>query len=135
MRFWAVVAPATSTPVKETASSHLLIEAISSASDDERWARATIGAPRTEADRAAALPAYERGMAFLGWQSWGPAKAAFKEALRLDGSVGSYHAALGEVLFVEEDWAGAAAEYTAAMLIDVDNKEYRERLKEARSRK
>jgi len=46
-----------------------------------------------------------------------------------------YHAALGEVYFVEEDWAGAAAEYTAALLIDVDNAEYRARLKEARARK
>jgi Tfp pilus assembly protein PilF len=74
-------------------------------------------------------------MAFLGAQDWSHAKAEFKKALRLDGSVAAYHAGLGEVLMVEEDWAGAAAEYTAALLLDVDNQEYRERLKEARSRK
>jgi hypothetical protein len=104
-------------------------------SDDERFARATIGSPRSEADRAAAVPAYERGMEYLGTHDWGLAKSKFKEALRLDGSVAAYHAALGEVLVVEEDWAGAAAEYTAAVLLDVDNKDYRARLKEARARK
>jgi len=104
-------------------------------SDDERFARATIGVPRSEEDRAAAVPAYERGVEFLGAHQWGRAKTQFKEALRLDGSVAAYHAALGEVLSVEEDWAGAAAEYTAAVLLDVDNTEYRTKLKEARSRK
>jgi Zn-dependent protease with chaperone function len=104
-------------------------------SDDERFARATVGAPRSQADRDAAIPAYERGMAYLGAHKWELAKAQFKEALRLDGSVAAYHAALGEVYFVEEDWPGAAAEYTAALLIDVDNDDYRARLKEARARK
>lgn len=103
--------------------------------DDERFARATIGAPQSEADRAAAGPAFERGMRYLGAHSWGLAKVQFREALRLNGSVAAYHAALGEVLTVEEDWAGAAAEYTAAVLLDVDNQEYRARLKEARSRR
>jgi Zn-dependent protease with chaperone function len=103
--------------------------------DDERYARATIGAPRSESDRESAVPAYRRGMEHLGAQRWSLAKAQFKEALRLDGSVAAYHAALGEVLLIEEDWAGAAAEYTAALLVDVDNHEYRARLKEARSRK
>ena len=74
-------------------------------------------------------------MAYLGAHNWGLAKAEFQKALRLDGSVAAYHAALGEVLIVEQDWAGAAAEYTAALLIDVDNQDYRARLKEARSRK
>jgi hypothetical protein len=110
-------------------------KAITPQSDDERFARATIGAPRSQAERDAAVPTYERGMAYLGTHNWGRAKASFKEALKLDGSVAAYHAALGEVYFVEEDWAGAAAEYTAALLIDVDNEEYRARLKEARSRK
>jgi predicted Zn-dependent protease len=119
----------------ENRSAARQIEPIVPASDDERYARATIGAPRSEDDRAAAVPAYERGMAYLGTHDWGRAKAELQKALRLDGSLAAYHAALGEVLLVEEDWAGAAAEYTAALLIDVDNQEYRARLKEARSRR
>jgi predicted Zn-dependent protease len=103
--------------------------------EDERYARATIGAPRSEADRDAAVPAFERGKSFLGSHDWARAKSQFKLALQLDGSVAAYHAALGEVLMVEEDWAGAAAEFTAALLLDVDNDEYRTRLREARARR
>ena len=102
--------------------------------DSSLVARATIGAPRSEADRQAAVPAYERGRAFLGAHRWGEAKKEFRDALRLDGSVAAYHAGLGEVLLVEEDWAGAAAEFTAATIIEGNNAEYRARLKEARSR-
>ena len=104
-------------------------------SDDERFARATIGAPRSESDRQAAVPAFQRGMEFLGSHAWGRAKEQLKLALQLDGSVAAYHAALGEVLVVEEDWAGAAAEFMAALLLDVDNAEYRARLREARARR
>ncbi|HEV7990687.1 MAG TPA: M48 family metalloprotease [Gemmatimonadaceae bacterium] len=99
---------------------------------NDTYARATIGAPLSEADRAAAVPAYEQGTAFLGSHRWGQAKVKLREALRFDGSVAAYHAALAEVLEIEQDWAGAAAEYTAALLLDVDNMTYRVRLKEAR---
>jgi Zn-dependent protease with chaperone function len=102
--------------------------------EDERFARATIGAPRSETDRAAAVPEYERGIELLGSHYWGEAKTHFKRALMLDGSVAAYHAAIGEVFIVEEDWAAAAAEFTAALLLDVDNADYRAKLKEARAR-
>jgi Zn-dependent protease with chaperone function len=129
----AVVAAAPATTEKATTGAPA--KSITPESEDERFARATIGAPRSPAERDAAVPAYDRGMAYLGAHDWELAKASLKEALRLDGSVAAYHAALGEVYSVEEDWTGAAAEYTAALLIDVDNKEYRARLKEARSRR
>lgn len=131
----AIVESPKALPDKEAVSRPRQKEPSATTADDERYAQAIVGAPRSEEDRAAAVPAYARGVAFLGAHSWGKAKEQFKEALRLDGSVAAYHAALGEVLLVEEDWAGAAAEYTAALLIDVDNEEYRARLKEARSRK
>jgi cytochrome c-type biogenesis protein CcmH/NrfG len=68
----------------------------------------------------------------MGAHRWGDAKASFRAALRADGSVAAYHAALGEVLMVEEDWARVASEYSAALLLDADNTTYRVRLKEAR---
>jgi Tfp pilus assembly protein PilF len=102
---------------------------------DERFARATIGAPLSEADRSAAAPAFERGMAYVDRHEWGNAVAQFREAVRLDGSVAAYHAALGEVFLIQEQWADAEAEYTAALLIDVENTTYRARLKQARARR
>jgi Tfp pilus assembly protein PilF len=98
-------------------------------------ARAVIGVSASEADRSAAGPAFERGMAYFDRHEWGKAADAFREALRLDGSVAMYHAALGEVMLVMNKWADAEAEYTAALLLDVDNTVYRARLKEARSRR
>ena len=129
------VAARSTTPTASTEKTPAAPAPIAAASDDTRYAQATIGAPRSEADRAAAVPLYEQGMVHFGAHRWGQAKAQFKRALILDGSVASYHAALGEVLIVEEDWAAAAAEFTAALLLDVDNAAYRARLKEARSRK
>jgi hypothetical protein len=131
----APVAASAPTAAPEKTTSRAAAEPVAVEAEDERYARATIGAPRSEAEREAAIPAYRRGMEHLGAQRWSLAKAQFREALRLDGSVAAYHAALGEVLLIQEDWAGAAAEYTAALLIDVDNQEYRARLREARSRK
>lgn len=55
------------------------------AAGEDRFARATIGAPRSEAERAAAVPAYERGMAFLGAHQWGLAKAQFRLFSRSSG--------------------------------------------------
>lgn len=128
-------AAAASLTPKETSAPPSPKQSAAPDSNEERYARATIGAPRSDADRDAAVPAYERGVLLLGAHRWSGAKAAFQEALRLDGSIAKYHAALGEVLMIEEDWAGAAAEFTAALLLDVDNAEYKVRLKEARSRK
>jgi len=45
-----------------------------------------------------------------------------------------YHAELGRIFMVEERWAEAQASLSAAVLLDVDNAEYRRLLKEARSR-
>lgn len=124
-------------PVSSSAGSVDQIEratTVQAADGRDQLARATIGAPRSEADRQAAIPLFDRGTTHFGAHRWGDAKADFKAALRLDGSVAAYHAALGEVFIVEEDWAGAAAEFAAANVLDRDNAEYRARLKEARSR-
>ncbi|MEO8561673.1 MAG: M48 family metalloprotease [bacterium] len=96
-------------------------------------ARVTIGVALSAADRRTAFLAYEQGKEFLGSHHWGYAKARFREALRIDGSVAAYHAGLGEVFMVEHDWAGAAAEYNTALRLDADNLTYRARLNEARA--
>jgi Tfp pilus assembly protein PilF len=96
---------------------------------------AIVGAPASESDRIAGSKMFELGLLYLGRQDWAQAEDAFKKSVRLDGSLATYHAKLGEVEMVLGHWEEAGAEYTAASLIDVDNQEYRARIKEARSRK
>lgn len=102
---------------------------------DDRMAVAIVGAPASESDRVAGSKMFDLGVLYLGRQDWAQAEDAFKKAVRLDGSVAVYHAKLGEVEMVLAHWEEAEAEYTAASLIDVDNQEYRARIKEARGRK
>ena len=45
----------------------------------------------------------------------------FQQALRIDRSVATYHAALGAVEAVLEDWEQARAEYASDQLIDVND--------------
>ena len=99
------------------------------------WAQATIGRPRSESDKAAAVGFFQEGQKLLGAHEWERAEQSFQKAILLDGSSAKYHAAMGSLMFMLRRWADAEASYTAAMLIDVDNDEYRRKVKEARSRR
>lgn len=98
-------------------------------------AQAAIGAPRSEADRAAATEAFADGNAYVGSHEWAKAEQSFQKAVLFDGSVAKYHAALGSLMMLLHRWVDAQASYSAAVLLDVDNAEYRRLLKEARSRR
>jgi hypothetical protein len=98
-------------------------------------ATATVGAPASEAARLAAAAAFRQGNVHLDRHEWTKAEQAYKLALGHDGSVAAYHAALGWLMISLQRWSDAEAAYSAAVLLDVDNAEYRARLKEARSRR
>jgi tetratricopeptide (TPR) repeat protein len=98
-----------------------------------KGATATIGAPTTEADRLSAVTAFNEANRLMGGHEWIKAEAAYRETLLLDGSQANYHAALGKVLMVLRKYDEAEAEYTAAVLLDLDNAEYRRLVKLARS--
>lgn len=97
--------------------------------------QATIGAPRSEEDRAAGADAFAMGKAYVGSHEWAKAEQSFQRAILFDGSVAEYHAAMGSLMMVLHRWIDAEAAYSAAVLLDVDNPEYRRQLKEARSRR
>jgi predicted Zn-dependent protease len=101
----------------------------------DRAAVAIIGASESDSASAAAVDVFRTGKIYFDRHEWGKAEELFRRALRLDGSVAAYHAALGSVEMVFERWEDAEAEYTAAMLIDVSNPEYRAQVLEARRRK
>jgi hypothetical protein len=96
-------------------------------------ATSTVGMPSSEDARERAVDAYRVGKIYLGRHEWGNAEEKFREALRLDGSIAEYHGALGSVLLIMSRWVDAQASLSAAVLLDVDNAEYRRMLKEARS--
>ena len=48
------------------------------------------------------------------------ARSLLQQALRIDGSVATHHAARGGVEQVLEDWEEAEAEYASGQLIDVN---------------
>lgn len=98
-------------------------------------ASATVGAPASLAERDEGAVAFTRGKSYIGSHEWSKAEASFREALRLDGSVPEYHAALGSLLMTLKRWDEAEAEFAAAVLLDVDNTEYRRLLKTARSKR
>jgi hypothetical protein len=98
----------------------------------DRVAVAVVGAPTSEADRNAGRQMYDDGVVYLDRHEWGNALESLRKAVRFDGSVAKYHAALGSVEMILGHWEEAEAEYTAASLIDVDNAEYRAQIKEAR---
>lgn len=97
-------------------------------------AQASIGPPQSEADRAAAVEAFEQGKALIGSHEWAKAEQSFQQAVLFDGSVAKYHAALGALMMTLHRWVDAEASYSAAMLIDPDNPDYRRLLKESRAR-
>jgi hypothetical protein len=97
--------------------------------------QAMIGAPRSEADRQAAVQSFAEGDAYIGGHEWAKAEQSYQRAVLYDGSVAEYLAALGSLMMLLHRWTDAVASYSAAVLLDVDNSEYRRRLKEARSRR
>ena len=71
----------------------------------------------------------------MGSHQWDQAEQSFRKTLLLDGSVAKYHAGLGSLLMVLRRWGEAEAEYVAAVLLDLDNTDYRRLVKEARSKR
>jgi hypothetical protein len=98
-------------------------------------ASAVIGAPTSNEAQASAQVAFARGQSLMGNHEWAKAEQSFREALQFDGSIPRYHAALGSLLMTLKRWDEAEAEFSAAMLLDVDNAEYRRLLKLARSKR
>lgn len=99
---------------------------------NDLFAVAIIGAAQTDSAEAAAVPVFADGEIYFARHEWGKAEEYFKRAVKLDGSVAQYHAALGDVELALEKWAEAEAEYTAASLIDVMNDAYRRGILRAR---
>lgn len=102
---------------------------------DDRVAVAIVGAPASDSAQIAAVGVFDAAMIAFDRHEWLKAEELFRRALRLDGSMATYHAELGAVEMVLEKWEEAEAEYTAASLIDVMNQDYRTQLLEARRRK
>lgn len=84
--------------------------------------------------RRRALQAYQDGNEALELRLYAQAEARFREAVLYDGSEARYHAALGSTLLKRGKRADAEAVLSAAVLLDVDNAEYRRLLIEARQR-
>jgi predicted Zn-dependent protease len=98
-------------------------------------ARSIIGAPSSETARDAAVGTFAEAKAYMGAHQWTQAEQSFRKTLLLDGSVAKYHAGLGSLLMVLRRWDEAEAEYVAAVLLDLDNTDYRRMVKEARSKR
>jgi tetratricopeptide (TPR) repeat protein len=98
-----------------------------------RGSNAIIGAPTSDSARVSAVGAFAEANRYMGSHQWNKAEAGYRETLALDGSKAAYHAALGKVLMVLGRYEEAEAEFTAAVLLDLDNTEYRKLVKSARS--
>ena len=99
---------------------------------DDRVAVAIVGAAESDSAEAAAVRVFADGKIYFARREWGKAEEYFKRAVKLDGSVAEYHAALAAVELALEKWAEAEAEYTAASMVDVMNDEYRRGILRAR---
>jgi len=84
--------------------------------------------------RRRALQAYQDGNEALELRLYDQAEARFREAVLYDGSEARYHAALGSTLLKRGKRAEAEAVLSAAVLLDVDNADYRRLLVAARQR-
>ena len=84
--------------------------------------------------RRRALQAYQDGNEALELRLYALAEARYREAVLYDGSEARYHAALGATLLKRGKRAEAEAVLSAAVLLDVDNAEYRRLLVAARQR-
>jgi hypothetical protein len=107
----------------------------SDASGLQPSATAIIGAPTSESDRAAAVREFAQGKSYIGNHDWAKAEKSLRDALRHDGSVAEYHAALGSLMMTLKRWDEAEAEFGAATLLDIDNPEYQRMYKTARSKR
>jgi predicted Zn-dependent protease len=84
--------------------------------------------------RRRALQAYQDGNEALELRLYALAEARYREAVLYDGSEARYHAALGSTLLKRGKRSEAEAVLSAAVLLDVDNAEYRRLLVAARQR-
>jgi len=84
--------------------------------------------------RRRALQAYQDGNEALELRLYDQAEARYREAVLYDGSEARYHAALGATMLKRGKRAEAEAVLSAAVLLDVDNAEYRRLLVMARQR-
>jgi hypothetical protein len=84
--------------------------------------------------RRRAFQAYQDGNEALELRLYDQAEARYREAVLFDGSEARYHAALGATLLKRGKRAEAEAVLSAAVLLDVDNAEYRRLLVAARQR-
>ena len=84
--------------------------------------------------RRRAVQAYQDGAEALELRLYEQAEAKYREAVLYDGGEAKYHAALGAILLKRGKVAAAEAALSAAVLLDVENAEYRRLLTEARSR-
>jgi len=84
--------------------------------------------------RRRALQAYQDGNEALELRLYDQAEARYREAVLYDGSEARYHAALGATLLKRGKRAEAEAVLSAAVLLDVDNADYRRLLVAARQR-
>jgi hypothetical protein len=85
--------------------------------------------------RRRALQAYQDGNEALELRLYDQAEARYREAVLYDGSEARYHAALGATLLKRGKRAEAEAVLSAAVLLDVDNAEYRRLLVAARQQR
>ena len=91
------------------------------------------GLSTAQARRRAVL-AYQDGGEALELRLYEQAEAQYREAVLYDGGEAKYHAALGKILLKRGKITAAEAALSAAVLLDVENAEYRRLLTEARSR-
>jgi len=84
--------------------------------------------------RRHAREAFDDGREALELRLYDRAEDKFREAVLYDGSEARYHAALGGILLRRGKRVQAEAVLSAAVLLDVENAEYRQLLVEARKR-
>jgi len=84
--------------------------------------------------RRHAREAFDDGREALELRLYDRAENKFREAVLYDGSEARYHAALGGILLRRGKRVQAEAVLSAAVLLDVENAEYRQLLVEARKR-
>ena len=84
--------------------------------------------------RRRAAQAYQDGNEALELRLYAQAETRYREAVLYDGGEARYHAALGATLLKRGKRAEAEAVLSAAVLLDVENADYRRLLLEARQR-